>query len=173
MFKSIPLVLFTLALILTGLTGCETEADREAANRAVVIEAFDALNNKDYGTLGQFIAQNYRRNCQATPDVKVESLDDFIAMAKEYATTFPDANQTIHLMAAEGDLVAFYVTFSGTQKGPMGQFPATGKRMASETAGFHRIENGKIAETWVTWDNLAGLTQLGLFPPPTTEQGDG
>lgn len=29
-----------------------------------------------------------------------------------------------------------------------------------------RFEDGKIAEWWVTWDNLAGLTQLGHFPPP-------
>ncbi len=29
-------------------------------------------------------------------------------------------------------------------------------------------EAGKIAELWVTWDNLAGLAQLGLIPPPET-----
>jgi hypothetical protein len=28
----------------------------------------------------------------------------------------------------------------------------------------HRIAEGKIVETWVTWDNLAALSQLGLFP---------
>jgi hypothetical protein len=32
-----------------------------------------------------------------------------------------------------------------------------------------RIEAGNIAELWVTWDNLAGLVQLGLFPPPESE----
>lgn len=166
-------ILLVVLICIASMIGCNGEAEKAAANKAIVIEAFDALNNKDWGTLDQFIAQDYRRHCQATPDVEVESLDDFIAMAKEYATTFPDANQTIHLTAAEGDLVAFYVTFSGTQKGPMGQFPATGKRMESKCAGFHRIENGKIAETWVTWDNLAGLTQLGLFPPSTPESSGG
>ena len=28
------------------------------------------------------------------------------------------------------------------------------------------IENGKIAESWVSWDNVAMLSQLGFFPPP-------
>ena len=28
-----------------------------------------------------------------------------------------------------------------------------------------RISGGKIAELWITWDNLAVLTQLGHWPP--------
>ncbi|NIT61864.1 MAG: ester cyclase, partial [Aliifodinibius sp.] len=27
-------------------------------------------------------------------------------------------------------------------------------------------EEGKIAELWVEWDNLAMLQQLGHYPPP-------
>lgn len=76
-------------------------------------------------------------------------------------------------MIAEGDLVAFYATYTGTQTGQMGPFPPTGKEMSVDCFGYHRIENGKIAETWVTWDNLAGLTQLGLFPPPGMQPAEG
>ncbi|MCH8960675.1 MAG: hypothetical protein IH820_04960 [Bacteroidetes bacterium] len=32
--------------------------------------------------------------------------------------------------------------------------------------GILRIEEGKIAEMWVEWDNLNILTQLGHFPLP-------
>jgi hypothetical protein len=42
--------------------------------------------------------------------------------------------------------------------------------MESETFGFFRLEQGKIKESWVTWDNIAGLKQLGLFPPPVPEK---
>jgi predicted ester cyclase len=65
--------------------------------------------------------------------------------------------------------VAFWGTFSGTQEGQMGPFPPTGRRLVSEIGGMFRIEAGNIAELWVTWDNLAGLVQLGLFPPPESE----
>jgi predicted ester cyclase len=51
-------------------------------------------------------------------------------------------------------------------------FPITGKAIDSKTAGFHRFENGKIVESWVTWDNLAMLGQMGLFPPPSPEAGE-
>jgi hypothetical protein len=42
--------------------------------------------------------------------------------------------------------------------------------MSIEIAGLQRFENGKVAEMWVTWDNLAALMQLGHFPPPTQER---
>jgi predicted ester cyclase len=72
-------------------------------------------------------------------------------------------------MVAEDDLVAFWATYSGIQDGPMGPYPATGKRMELDFAGMHRIADDKIVETWVTWDNLTGLTQLDLFPPKSQE----
>jgi predicted ester cyclase len=46
----------------------------------------------------------------------------------------------------------------------MGDFPATGNRVESKFLAIFRIEEGKIAELWVEWDNVAMLTQLGLFP---------
>ena len=65
-----------------------------------------------------------------------------------------------------GDCVAGYFTYSGTQEGAMDPFPATGKKADLKYLGILRIEDGKIAEMWVEWDNLAMLTQLSHFPPP-------
>ena len=48
----------------------------------------------------------------------------------------------------------------------MGPFPPTGKRVEGPFLSFLRIEDGKIAEMWVEWDNLSMLTQLGHLPPP-------
>jgi hypothetical protein len=28
------------------------------------------------------------------------------------------------------------------------------------------VENGKLAEFWITWDGMTILGQLGLLPPP-------
>jgi predicted ester cyclase len=69
-------------------------------------------------------------------------------------------------MVAEGDMVATYGSFTGTQDGRMGLFPPTDKEVDSKFLSIIRLEDGKIAELWVEWDNLAILTQLGHFPPP-------
>ena len=155
-----------LAVGLLAIAGCE-ECDNQAEqNKSIVTEAFAAIDRQDFESLDKYFAQDYRRYCQASPEAKVESLDDMIGFLKEWYDAFPDASVETHMMAAEGDLVAVYITFAGTHQAPMGDIPATGKRMESETFGFHRLKDGKIVETWVTWDNVAILKQLGLFPPP-------
>ncbi|MFQ6105149.1 MAG: ester cyclase [Candidatus Glassbacteria bacterium] len=156
------------AISIQALAG---DREQAAENKAIVLKAFEILGSRQYDKLDEVIATDYRRHCQATPEAKVESLEDFKALSAEWDKSFPDAKMELDLIAVEGDLVAFYGRFFGTQKGPMGSFPATGKWMTCDFAGFHRLEDGKIVETWVTWDNLATLTQLGLFPPPPPSEG--
>ena len=160
--------LLTLIMVIALLTvvGCKDDDDQAERNKAIVLASLDAMNNHQWDALDQYIASDYHRYSQATPDVEINSLDDMKRLVKEWYTSFPDAQMEIRLVAAEDDLVAVWVTFAGTHKAPMGPFPATGKRMESETFGFFRLEQGKIKESWVTWDNVAVLTQLGLFPPP-------
>jgi predicted ester cyclase len=62
--------------------------------------------------------------------------------------------------------VAFYGTYVATQKGQMGPFPPSNKQISLEFAGVHRVENGKLVETWLTWDTMSALAQSGYFPPP-------
>jgi predicted ester cyclase len=69
------------------------------------------------------------------------------------------------LLLAEGECVAFYNTYAGTQTGQWGPLPPSGKRFELDISGVFRIANGRIAEMWITWDNLALLTQLGRWPP--------
>ena len=135
-------------------------------NKEVVLQAFEALQSGQYDILGRFISADYVRHCQATPEADVRSLDDFIALLELWDNSFSDIENRADRLIAEGDYVAFVACFSGTQTGAMGPFPASGRRMDSEFAGYHRLEDGKIVETWVTWDNLVALQQLGHFPPP-------
>ncbi len=138
------------------------------ANKALVRAFAEAGNDNDLEAFDRLIDPGFVRHCEATPEVSVRSCEDFKQFYRDTATTFPDQRLTLQTLVAEGDRVAFWGTFSGTQQGPMGPFPATGKRMESDCAGVFRIEDGKIAELWVTWDNLAGLAQLGLLPPPAS-----
>ena len=164
------LLCLVLAVGLLAIAGCEECENQAEQNKTIVTEAFEAIDRQDYESLDQYFAQDYQRHCQASPEAKVESLDDMVGFLKEWYQAFPDATVETHMMVAEGDLVAVYITFVWTHEAPMGDIPETGKRMESETFGFHRLKDGKIVETWVTWDNVAILKQLGLFPPPTQDQ---
>lgn len=151
------------------LAGCSCECDTLEQNKAVVMKFAEMLNNHDYSELHTVLADDYVRHCQATPDVVVESRDDFVALLEKWDTEMPDAAIEVELIAAEGDLVGYWGVYTGTQTGPMGPFPATGKRVAIDFGGFHRVVDGKVVETWAIWDNVTMLTQLELFPTPSAE----
>ena len=138
--------------------------DSTKANKEMVRNAFEVINALEYHKLDAFVSQDYLRHCLATPDVKVECLEEFKALLREFDKTFTEVEIKIDMLIAEDDLVAFWGTYSANQTGPMGPFAPTGKRMVSDMGGVHRIAGGKIAETWVTWDNLSAFQQLGLDP---------
>jgi predicted ester cyclase len=138
---------------------------------ALVTELFDAMNDRELDRLDEIVAADFVRHCEATPDVTVESLDDFKAFLDAYTAVFPDNVQTPVHIAASGDLIGIFATYEGTHLGPFGPFEATGKRAKFDFAGMLRVMGGKISEFWVTWDNMTILAQLGLLP--NTEAGDG
>lgn len=161
-------LLTAVALVL--VSGCRCEpCDELEENKKIVLGAFDAINRGDLDSLDQYLADDYVRYCQSTPDVVVNSLDDMKQFLRRETETFPEFGMEIDFLVAEGDKVAFWARFTATQEGPMGPFPPSGKTMDLDFAGAHRIADGKIVETWVVWDNLVGLTQLGHFTPPAAE----
>ena len=139
------------------------------ANKALVRRFSEALNSANWESLDDLLTEDFRRHCQATPDVTVESLEEFKALQQSFLETFPDQRVSLDTLIAEGDKVGFMGTYSGTHLGPMGEVPPTRKKGQIRMAGFFRIEGGRIAELTVEWDNLAFLSQLGLYPPPAEQ----
>ncbi len=158
-----------LALLLC-LVGCRSSALRQAeTNKELFLRGIEIINSKNFDALDGPGSAKFVRHCQATPGVVVNSLEDFKKYLRQDSATFPDSHLTIDHVIAEGDFVAFHGTYTATQKGPMGPFPPSNKQMSLEIAGLQRFENGKPAEMWVTWDNLAALMQLGHLPTPPQE----
>ena len=169
MKKLIPLLLIALS--------CQDSKDTVSLlteeSRMIAAKAFEVVAAGDYDAMDQYIAKNYKRHCQATPDIEVNNLNQFKDFIRNDRLSVPDQSLIINHLVAEKNLVAFYATYEGTQTGQMGPFPPSGKKISLDFAGVHRIEDGKIAETWITWDNLAALSQLGHFPPPPPEDNTG
>ena len=157
----------TIAILLGLLIGCKpSPTPQTEVNKGVIHRFEEALNNGNSDIIYELIAPDFVRHCQATPDTQVRSREDYKSFGQQFATAFPDARYTTHVLVAEGDKVATYATFTGTQTGSYGPFPPSGKRMESKFLSIFRLEEGKIAELWIEWDNLAILTQLGHYPPP-------
>jgi len=158
------LVSIVVCAILSG--GCEgQQPDNRESNKQVVQQFITISNAAEWDQLSEVVAADFKRHSSATSGPPVRSLDEFIALQKSFLSTFPDQQVRLDSIIAEGNLVAIRATYLGTQTGPMGEFPATGKSVDGPFIAFFRIESGKIAELWVEWDNVSLLNQLGLLPP--------
>ncbi len=118
--------------------------------KSLVRRFVEAVNAGDHGALDSVLAPNFTRHCQATPGAEVRSRADFKRFDQESRGSFPDQKVLIEMLVAEDDRVGFWCRDQGTQEGPMGPFPATGKQVDCDVAGIFRIEQGRLAELRVT-----------------------
>lgn len=127
----------------------------------------EGVNKADLEVVKAHLASDYARHSQATTDMpEIRGVDQMIEFLRVNVTGFPDWHEEIELMIGEGDKVAYITTGTGTHTGPLGDIPPTGKRIEVTNFIVQRIQDGKIAETWIGWDNLAVMKQLGLLPQP-------
>ena len=158
--------------LLVMAVGCATSPSGELnANKDLVREFTEAANAADWDGLAEILAEDFTRHSAATAGPPVTSRDEFIELQKGFLSSFPDQHVRLERLIAEGNLVAALATYSGTQTGAMGDFPATGKAVQAPFLAMFRIEAREIAELWVEWDNVAMLSQLGLFPPSPPDSG--
>ena len=159
-----------LMIVLVGISITPCWAG-EAENIQIVRSMAEAINGRNLEALDHLVAKDIVRHSAATADLTVTNLEEFRAFLKSDFATVPDSVQTIDLIFANDEYVAMKATYSGTQDGPMGPFPASGKKLTLPFIGILRIEDGKVAEIWVEWDNLYALAQLGHLQPPAETQG--
>jgi steroid delta-isomerase-like uncharacterized protein len=133
-------------------------------NKAVIQRFFDAWNSRRPDEFDDLVRPDVVRHCQAMPDMEARNLDQIKEFLRQDTAVFPDSVQTIKLLIAEGNLVAAWTTYEGTQQGPMGPFPPSGRKAQFDFGAMFRIEDGMIAEWWVTWDNMTILRALGHLP---------
>ena len=153
-----------LALAIGTTVSCAPEDS--SANEEIVMRMIEAINARDFDALDDVVSQTVRRYSAATPEVQVTSLEEFKAFLHADLASVPDALQETNMIFSSGDMVAVHETYTGTQTGQMGPFPPSGRKLELPFIGLLRVEDGKIAEIWVEWDNLGALAQLGHFPPP-------
>ncbi len=113
-------------------------------------------------------------------DIKFNAPGGFKATnAKEataYATTwlkaFPDGKMKVRSEITSGPWVVQEILMEGTHTAPLesptGAVPPTYKKVVGYGVQILRVENGKIAEARIYFDQLDQMRQLGLMPTPVT-----
>ena len=137
--------------------------ENKAVVRREMEELFNHTGNLDL--VDEIIAPNYVSYEPTSGEVRgIEGARQFAAT---YRDAFPDLQNDIEDMVAEGDKVVVRFRGRGTHEGETEAFgPPTGKRMEITGITIKRLSEGKIVEAWTNFDALGMMQQLGLIPEP-------
>ena len=112
-----------------------------AKNKILVRRFEEAMNKRQLDALDEVVAPNFVRHCQATPNLDVRSLEQFKDFLRQDVAVFPDNTQTFTQVIAEGDTVAVWATYEGTQRGQTG-WPLLITALASKRSHFTWLASG-------------------------------
>ena len=87
------------------------------------------------------------------------------AMMGDFLAAFPDFRYTFDQFIIRDDYVVERCTASGTQRGPLGDLPPSGRTATWTGINIFRIKCGRIAEVWSEVDAVSRRQQLTDAPP--------
>jgi predicted ester cyclase len=111
-------------------------------------------NDHAFGRLGEFVVDDIR------VDDEPCGLARYVSGLEDVVRAFPDYRWELRHMLVDAPIVAAHFSDTGTHRGEFLGVPATGRRVTTQEFAIYRIEDGRIAEVWVTADNLRLLSQL-------------
>jgi steroid delta-isomerase-like uncharacterized protein len=131
-----------------------------AANKKLLADFGAAvLGKKDLSTLQLYMHDDYIQHNPLVP----QGLQGFKQFFADWFRAVPDWSYTVGKIAAEGDAVWVYGTYSGTQKGDWLGIPATNKAYKMDAVDIFRVQDGKLAEHWDVLDTYGLFKQLGVI----------
>jgi steroid delta-isomerase-like uncharacterized protein len=90
------------------------------------------------------------------------------AFGRAFKAALPDAHMVIERAVEAGPEVFIAGRFRGTHTGDLvtrqGTLPASGRPLDLPYADYFRVEDGRIVEHRVYWDQADMMTQLGTSP---------
>ena len=140
----------------------------ESRNVETYRAGHEAFNRRDFGAMVKEYAESISWIDQArgitfrTPqEFKNDFLEGWIQASSDCQVT--DARYT-----DAGDMVVARFTGRGTNDGPLGSFPATGKEWTLPICEmWHFDADGRVVGGEIYYDQVSLLTQLNLLPEPS------
>ena len=134
------------------------------SNKAMIRRFVEEVKNKrQLEQLGDIFHSDYQEHnaTVASFGAGVQGYQNFL---NHLFTAFPEDTVTIDEIVAEGDMVVYRGTETGTHKAEFLRIPATGKSATWTEIQFFKIKDGKVIEHWVDVDIFSWFQQLGVIP---------
>jgi len=89
-----------------------------------------------------------------------QGLTAYVAGLRAVVRAFPDYHWQLRGLLIDGDSIAAHFTDTGTHRGEFMSVAPTGRQVTTSEFAVYRLERERIAQVWVTADNLRLLEQL-------------
>jgi len=134
---------------------------RVEENKVLVRRFYEEVWNRgNVDVTSEVFARDYVRH-DLRPSQALPGPAGQAKVAADFRAAFPDLRMEVDLILAEDDLVAARWTTEGTNTGPWGGSPPTGKPARFSGVNIFRIRQGKVVELWNHRDDLGLMQQLG------------
>jgi predicted ester cyclase len=144
----------------------EVAAGTQLESRAVVERGMKAFNAHDMEALARDAAPDIEST--APGDVKLKGPQAVKEYNQNFVKAFPDARIEAKNIFTQGNTVIvegiFTGTHDGTLKTPMGDVPATHRKVKGEFIQIFEIDRGLVKRDNLMYDQVQLMTQLGLAP---------
>lgn len=144
----------------------EVAASTQIEAKAVVERGMKAFNAHDMEALARDSAPDIEAT--APGDVKLKGPQAVKEYNANFIKGFPDARIEATKIHAQGGTVIvegiFTGTHGGTLKTPMGDVPATGRKVRGEFIQVLEVDRGLVKRNNLIYDQVQLMTQLGLTP---------
>ncbi len=121
----------------------------------------DLFSRGDLDAANEILSADFVDHLTYEDERGLEELRHYVTL---YRAAFPDIQDTIVDIVAEGDKVVVRWTSRGTHQGEFMGIAPTGRHVTFTGMRLFRIAENKIAESWVNIDQLGLLEQLGAVP---------
>ena len=158
------LSLFILILLSIFIyIGCQQQEQRtytDAELQTIMDSNTQLWNSGDTDIVDALYAEGcIRHNADVGDSEEPEGIKEFVNWIY---TAYPDFKVTFDSPFKFKDRIVTHWAATGTNDGPLNEnMPATGKKVSFTGVGISMIENGKITEEWVYYNQLAVYTQMG------------
>ncbi len=111
-------------------------------NRELISSYYQMWNEKDFDKADELCDNDIR--FRGSLDITANGIEGFKEYAQMLTKAFPNLYHAVEISVFENDMVAVYVTYSGTHEGKIFDYEPTGRRISYSGASFINIKNSKI-----------------------------
>ncbi len=135
-------------------------------NNIELVKALHQIwNTGDLALIDRVYAPDFLAHWPASSEVPERRGIEGIRFGVErIRTAFPDWHEQVLDIFGAGDRVASRYVSTGTHHGAFWGIEPTGHRIEIQEMSIFRIADGRIAEQWCMFDDLARLQQLRVSP---------